>query len=439
MISNSLSPYTNEGSSGEYVVKAIASPILIEIKISPINSKVRFFKKFVKLFKKLVFITNRLRTFYHFYESEKNFNMTKQRICIVGDGLSGLMTALTLNKLKGLEVHLISRKNELSKDRRTTAISASNYEFFNEVVDKLDKNLFWPSKKINLFYETKEQKINFLNFNEDTKNLMYVFENNKIKEILIKEIKKKKIKTLQKNINKLKDIDEYDMKILCLGRSSKIYQSIVEKRSLNKDYKEIAITGYVKHNLKNLNTAQYFLKDGPLAILPFSKNNFSFVWSVDKEFKKKDINSVVKSKICEVLKTKKIRISNQQSYPLTLNLKRTYYKNDILILGEGLHTVHPVAGQGFNLVLRDIYKLQEILKYYIKLGMSLKSTAALEDFTSKRKSENIITGIGIDLTHSFFKQNKLLDPFKETILKNISKNNTLKKISKFISNQGLSI
>ena len=109
----------------------------------------------------------------------------------------------------------------------------------------------------------------------------------KSKKFLIKEIKKKKIKTLQKNINELKDLDGYDMKILCLGRSSKIYQSIVDKRSLNKDYKEIAITGYVKHNLKNLNTAQYFLKDGPLAILPFSKNNFSFVWSVDKEFSKK--------------------------------------------------------------------------------------------------------------------------------------------------------
>jgi hypothetical protein len=71
--------------------------------------------------------------------------------------------------------------------------------------------------------------------------------------------------------------------------------------------------------------------------------------------------------------------------------------------------------------------------------MSLKSSPVLEDFTGNRKSENIITGIGIDLTHNFFKQNKLLDPFKETILKNISKNNTLKKISKFISNQGLSI
>jgi 2-octaprenyl-6-methoxyphenol hydroxylase len=365
--------------------------------------------------------------------------MKKQRICIVGDGLSGLIAALALNKLNCLEVHLISEKNRHSKDKRTTAISASNYEFFNEVISKLDKKLFWPSKKINLFYETKHQNLNFLNFNEDSKNLMYVFENDKIKKILIKEIKKKKIKIFKKKINELKDLDGYDMKVLCLGRSSKIYQSIIDKRSLNKDYKEIAITGYVKHKLKNLNTAQYFLKNGPLAILPFSKNNFSFVWSVDKDFPRKDINLVVKSKICEVLKTKKISISNQQSYPLVLDLKRTYHKNDILILGEGLHTVHPVAGQGFNLVLRDINKLQEILRYYTGLGMFLKSSPALEDFTNNRKSENIITGIGIDLTHNFFKQNKLLDPFKETILKNISKNSTLKKISKFISNQGLSI
>ena len=365
--------------------------------------------------------------------------MKKQRICVVGDGLSGLMVALALNKIEGLEVQLISKKNKHSKDKRTTAISASNYEFFNNVIHKIDKNLFWPSKKIDLFYETKNQKMNFLNFNEDSKNLMYVFENDKIKKFLTKEIKKKKIKTLQKNINELKDLDGYDMKILCLGRSSKIYQSIVNKRSLNKDYKEIAITGYVKHNLKNLSTAQYFLKDGPLAILPFSKNNFSFVWSVDKDFAKKDINLAVKSKISEVLKTKKIQISNQQSFPLMLNLERTYYKNDVLILGEGLHTVHPVAGQGFNLVLRDINKLQELLKYYTGLGMSITSTPVLEDFTNNRKSENIITGIGIDLTHNFFKKNKLLDPFKETILKNISNNNTLKKISKFISNQGLSI
>ena len=192
--------------------------------------------------------------------------------------------------------------------------------------------------------------------------------------------------------------------------------------------------------MKDVSTSQFFLKEGPLAILPFSKKNFSFVWSVKKEFIKKNIKSIVTSKLSELLKNKKkVDVTNIQTYPLILNLKRTYYKNDALILGEGLHTVHPVAGQGFNLVIRDIKKLKEVLKYYTSLGISIKSSSALEDFSSSRKSENIITGLGIDLTHNFFKQNKLLDPLKEVILKNISKNNTLKKIGKFISNQGLSI
>ena len=110
-------------------------------------------------------------------------------------------------------------------------------------------------------YEAAEadQNMNFLNFNEDKKNLMYIFENDKVKVKLFKEIKKQKIKTLKKNINNLKDLSGYDLKILCLGRSSKIYQNIIDKRSLDKDYKEVAITGYVKHSLKNINTAQYFL------------------------------------------------------------------------------------------------------------------------------------------------------------------------------------
>jgi len=365
--------------------------------------------------------------------------MKKQRICIVGDGLAGLMTALALNNLPSLDVHLIGKINKPKKDKRTTAISASNYEFFHEVFSKTDKKLFWPSKKINLFYESNNQKINFLNFSEDKNNLMYVFENYKIKKILIKEVKRKKIKIIKKNINKLADLDGYDLKVLCLGRSSKIYQSIVSRRSINKDYNEIAITGYVKHNLREVSTSQFFLKEGPLAILPFSKNVFSFVWSVKKNFITKNIKSIIKSKICELLKVKNINIINIQSYPLMLNLKRTYYKNDVLILGEGLHTIHPVAGQGFNLVMRDIKKLKEVLKYYSGLGISINSSPALEDFSSQRKSENIIMGLGVDLTHNFFKENKLLDPFKKVILKNFSKNSTLKKISKFISNQGLSI
>ena len=365
--------------------------------------------------------------------------MKKQRICIVGDGLSGLLSAIALNNVPNLEVHLIGKVNKLKKDKRTTAISPSNFNFFQDEISKLDQKSFWPSQKISLFYESKNKKINFLNFNEKTNNLMYVFENDKVKKILFKEVKRKKIKSIQKNIKKISDLDGYDLKILCLGRNSKIYQNIIDSRSINKDYEEIALTGYVKHNLKNINTSQFFLKEGPLAILPFAKDLFSFVWSVKKNFINKNINSIIKLKISEILETKEqINITNVQSYPLILNLERSYYKKDVLILGEGLHTVHPIAGQGFNLVLRDIKKLRDILKYYSALGLPIKNSFALEDFTNQRKSENIITGLGIDMTHNFFKKNKFLEPIKELILKNISQNDAFKKISKFISNQGLS-
>ena len=369
--------------------------------------------------------------------------MEKQKICIIGDGLSGLTSAIAINNLDNVEVHLISKKSKKATDKRTTAISESNFKFLKDNISKLDARLFWPSKNIELFYETNSNKINFLNFDQNQDNLMYVYENDKVKNILLREIKKKKIKFIKKDIKDLKQIKNYDLIILCLGGNSVLYDKIIKGRSIRKDYKEVALTGCVKHKLRAVKTSQFFLKEGPLAILPFSKNYFSFVWSLNKDFyenNSKKINNLVKSKISNILNIKhNIQITNTQSYPLKLHLKTKYFNKNILILGEGLHTIHPIAGQGFNLVLRDIKKLQEILKYYSQLGISFKNSFALDDFYALRKAENIVFGLGVDATHAFFKQNKYLDPFKEIILKNISKNNVVKKISKIISNQGLSI
>ena len=367
--------------------------------------------------------------------------MSKQRICIVGDGLAGLMTAVVLGRIPGVDINLIAKKEKKNLDKRTTAISHTNFKFIQENIVKLDNNLFWPSKNIELYYETSKEKINFLNLNEAHSNLMYVFENDKIKSILLKEISKNKIKITRKNIKSLKDLKNYDLAILCLGTKSNIYENITKLKSIKKDYKEIAITGYVKHNFKSLNTSQFFLKEGPLAILPFSQNYFSIVWSLNKKFyenNSKKIKELTKHKLLEILKTKKsINVSNIQSYPISLNLERQYYKKNILVLGEGLHSIHPVAGQGFNLVLRDIKKLKEVIKYYVGLGISIKNSYALSDFYNSRKPENTIMGLGVDITHNFFKENKFLDPIKKTILKQVSKSEFLKSFSKRISDKGL--
>ena len=107
--------------------------------------------------------------------------MKKQKICIIGDGLSGLTTALALKTLN-LDVDLIlPKKKSNSRDERITAISESNYSFLKKILNFTKSNMFWSCKSISLFYQNKNEVSNFLNFNESN-NLMHIFENEKFKK-----------------------------------------------------------------------------------------------------------------------------------------------------------------------------------------------------------------------------------------------------------------
>ena len=71
-----------------------------------------------------------------------------------------------------------------------------------------------------------------------TPNLMYVFENDKVKSLLLKEISKNKIKLIRKDVKNYDELKNYDLIILCIGGQSKIYDNITKIRSIKKDYKK---------------------------------------------------------------------------------------------------------------------------------------------------------------------------------------------------------
>jgi 2-octaprenyl-6-methoxyphenol hydroxylase len=378
--------------------------------------------------------------------------MNKQKICIIGDGLAGLTAAIMLSK-ENLKIELYSNnENKKSLDNRTTAISESNYQYIKKNLSFNKHGFFWPCKKINLFFEDNEKIINFLNFEEKKKHLMYIFKNKDLKKKLDKIISKtKNIKIIKKNI---KDINNeegfirfakkkifYDLIILSVGARSRLYMKIEDGRSIEKNYEEIALTAVINHSTRIENVSQFFLKEGPLAILPFQKKKFSIVWSVCNEFfniNKKNIKKILSEKLRILLKTKSIKnIENLQSFPINLNLKTKYFKKNVLILGDGLHTVHPMAGQGFNLVLRDIKKLKELMSNVLKLGLLIKDSFILEDFYNSRKPENNLFGIGINFTNIFFKNKKYFSLLKKGILTNISKFSFIKKISQSVSDRGI--
>ena len=379
--------------------------------------------------------------------------MKNQKICIIGDGLTGLTTALAL-KNPNLNIDLyFPKKNYNTLDSRITAVSDSNYVFLKKILHPFNKKIFWSCNEINLFSENKERLLNFLNFKEKSQTLMHIFENGRYKKDLFKKFNNKNIKFINKIVTNVnykdgyvrtnKSKTSYDLIILCLGSKSKLYDGITGNKSIHKNYNEIAITGYVSHKLDNINPSQYFLKEGPLALLPFSKNKISFVWSLDKNFyeeNKNGLKKIVKEKITELLKIKsKLTLSKIQNFPIHLDLKKKYFENNTLILGEGLHSIHPIAGQGFNLVIRDINKLSQIINNYLNLGMTLKNSCILKEFYEARKAENLFFGLGVDFTNVFFKKNKYLDPLKNIILKNISSSYYIKKFSKIVSNRGINI
>ena len=378
--------------------------------------------------------------------------MKKQKICIIGDGLTGLTTALSLKNLN-INVDLFYKNNNKKAkiDKRTTAISESNFHFLSNQL-KIKKQYFWPCKNIDLYYEKNLDLLNFFSFDQQKKNLLYMFENNKIKKFLFKQLKESKnVKFINKKINNINhdkssikynnEIKNYDLIILCMGNCSKYYDDITNNRLIKKNYNETSITCTVKNNLNIKNSSQYFLKEGPLAILPFKKNIFSLVWSLKNKFylkKSKNLNNLILGKLKHIYGNKiKLKLSSVQSFPISLVLYSKYFKKNSLILGEGIHKVHPMAGQGFNLVLRDIKKLYEIVEKNLEVGLLIKDSLILKEFYYARKPENILMSLGIDLTNSLFQRNKFMQPLQDFLLKNIKQSKIMKKFSEKVSNTGL--
>ena len=375
--------------------------------------------------------------------------MIKQKICIIGNGLTGLTAALIIGKLN-LDVHLIAAPNKKRRrDIRTTAISESNYKGLINFIGKKNSKIFFESKEIDLYKEHSKEIKHFMNLSNNHKNLMFLFQNEILKKLIQRKINTyKNLKIFNTKVSEI-DVEKnkvflanknfsYDAIFVCTGSKSEIIQNIFKDRFIERKTDEIAFTSIVNHSSNIINAKQFFLKEGPMAILPLNKNKFSFVWSVGSKFKNKNAALIITKKLKEILKIQSdLRISKVDCFPISFKFRSSFNKKNILVLGEGSYNVHPVAGQGFNLILRDIFYLNRKINEYIKNGIQIKDSLFIDEYLKQRKPENLLFGLGINFINNFFKFNKITEPIKKVILKDINKFNILKDISLRVSNKGI--
>ena len=318
------------------------------------------------------------------------------RVCILGAGLSSLTLAKALVN-QNIYVDVALGKKIVKPDlSRTIGISKSNIEFFNNDIINI-KKIIWKIKKIEIFSDNlkNEKLLNFENNNE----LFSIVKNYELFNILEKSLYKNKYFKKIKLNKKLNYIKNYDL-VINSDHSNLITRKYFNKKIIKK-YNSIAYTTLIKHaKIKNNIATQIFTKRGPLAFLPISNDTTSIVYSVHNSNKKKnkDIFNLINQ---YNFKYKIKKIQKIESFELKSLSLRSYFHENILAFGDLLHRVHPLAGQGFNMTIRDIKLFTDIIKNKYSLGLPLDSSVNFE-FEKKIKHKNFIFSSGIDLIHEFF-------------------------------------
>ena len=365
--------------------------------------------------------------------TENNFDLI-----IIGGGLAGASLACALKDIKkdtdaninvaALKIAVVEAyelntpsqsQPQFSYDDRTVALSYGSRRIFEtmglwsalaehaQAIDTIhtsDRGHFGVTRL------TKEQ--------EDVEALGYVLENKRVGQTLYSALEKNtvsnvslfcpaKIVSLQQNENQVsveivvgdegKDGETKKLhgKLLVAadGSNSKVMQLLNIGRS-QKNYNQTALITNVTPSKKHNNVAyERFTETGPLAFLPMQSNRCSVVWTLQPKQAEEllaldDANFLSQLQECFGFRLGQFtKVGTRQTYPLTLQAATQIVHGRVLVIGNAAHSLHPVAGQGFNLALRDIAILSELIVDSVRSTVDIGQQAMLQEYAQLREQD----------------------------------------------------
>ena len=357
------------------------------------------------------------------------------KVCIIGDGLVGLTLAKVLIQ-KEFSVDILSnRKNNRIDKTRTLGISKSNIDYFNKKIMNIEK-ILWEIKKIKIYTE-KSSNQEILNFSNYNKQVFSIIKNYELQKILIDNLKKSKFIKFRNNNYKSIDKEKYKLIINC-DTQNQITKKFFSNK-IEKNYNSCAYTAIISHKKMAFNNTafQNFTNNGPIAFLPISSTKTSVVYSFRGRKKNSlDFKNLVK-KYNPVYSITKINDHN--CFELKSSNLRKYYKDNILAFGDLLHKIHPLAGQGFNMSLRDINLLSDLIDEKVDLGLDIDNSICHE-FQKNSRDKNYIFSTGIDLIYELFNfESKINSKLISKSINTIGKNKIINSLFKNLADIGLRI
>lgn len=342
---------------------------------------------------------------------------TQYDIMIVGGGPVGLSMALALGRsMKGIRVALIDRRPfTASKDQRSWALAAGVRRIFVELG-------VWTGMAIGA-EPVKQMKITdsgngdiarplFLHFEGDVspgEPFAHLVPHGLVTEQLLN--------ALGPEIEIIAPVEVTDFTAdsaaarlqLADGRTLSAplviaadgAQSWLRNKAgigtVNHDYRQTGLVASIAHELPHEGTAyEHFRPVGPFASLPLPGNRSSLVWveSPERAAELKswpqaeveaEIEAVMGSTLGKVTLEDKL-----QSFPLRLQIAKSFVSKRLALIGDAAHVIHPVAGQGLNLGLKDVAALAQVAVEALRLGQDPGADDALERYQHWRRFDTAL-------------------------------------------------
>jgi len=372
------------------------------------------------------------------------------KVVVYGGGVIGNLASLCL-KRNGFDVCQI--KSDVKKtDDRTYALSPGSVDWM-KAMGLRDKffNSLYPIENIEIIREDSKTKLSADSVFQPAIAYM-VSEKNLMKEIQIK-LTSEGIKSFPepKKINLDNSSDEVLIKlgkesltasllVACDGANSKIKEHLdIVKKFKNFNQNAIVFNFKTSKDVEK-NAKQYFLEDSILALLPISQRTISVVWSCNQDIFER-LNAANDSNFISQL-TSIIgddysgisNVSNKSNFPLTMVLNNKFFDKRVVLMGNAAHSIHPLAGQGLNLGIRDIIDFEKCLKsnHYKDIGLA----GFLRRFERSRRIDTFeFSTLTSGLQWAFSSKSKLIN---QALIKGIKLLETKDNLKKFLIKKAIS-
>lgn len=326
-------------------------------------------------------------------------------VIVVGAGLAGSVAALALAQA-GCRVCLVDAMPadelaRLGRDGRTTAIAAACADFLDTlgVWERLRPHAE-PIRAIRISDDSARQFVHFDAAKAGRDALGYIIDNGLFRQVVLETLAATPRLTVRLGERVEGLARETDRSELVLasgtrlaarlvvaadGRASRL-RTLAGITAREKRYGHDALTFIVSHDLPHHGIAhERFLPEGPLAMLPLPGNQSSVVWMVsrDRAAQLQDIAPDVfvhalQQRFGPTLGTLQLA-GPRHRYPLWLMLAQRYATARLVLVGEAAHAMHPIAGQGLNVSLRDVAVLTRLVRDNQRLGLE----PAAQDMTAR--------------------------------------------------------